>query len=251
MKGRAVMREGHRMREGIELHLDNRQIVSFVIGSLVVVGVVFSVGVLVGKQLAAGALTQAAEPGDPLAALDAKEKVRTGDGVIGTGEIPAPKPDALNYQRELTRPAPTVPAAEPPAPERPREAKAAEPAKELKPAKAVDEPPAKAPDVDEDEEPSRKEGLAAAFEKASSKAEGGGGGLTLQVASFPNRAEAEKLVSKLSAKGLSPYVVEADVPGKGRMFRVRAGAFASRTEAEEGIKAFKKVSALHAIIVNR
>lgn len=248
------MRDSHRMREGIDLHLDNRQIVSFVIGSLVVLGVVFSLGVLVGKQLAAGALTATSQPGDPLAAIDAKEKVRSADSVVGIGDLPEARPDALNYQRELTRPTPAVPAAEPAAKKEVKEAKASEPAKEAKEAKAEPAPekPAKAEPEEKREEPSRKEGLAAAFEKASGKAEGGSGGFTLQVASLPSRAEADKLVGKLSAKGLSsPHVVEADVPGKGRMYRVRVGSYATRADAEEGLKAFRKKSALPAIIANR
>lgn len=69
------MRDSHRIRDGFDLHLDNRQISAFVIGSLVVLGVVFSMGVMVGKQLASGAAQASAGPGDPLAAIDAKEKV--------------------------------------------------------------------------------------------------------------------------------------------------------------------------------
>jgi DedD protein len=45
------MRDSHRMKEKYDLSLDNRQIVSFLIGALVVLGSVFVLGVVVGKQL--------------------------------------------------------------------------------------------------------------------------------------------------------------------------------------------------------
>ncbi|MBI5543178.1 MAG: SPOR domain-containing protein [Deltaproteobacteria bacterium] len=250
------MRDSHRMRDGFDLHLDNRQIAAFVIGSLVVLGVVFSVGVLVGKQLAATASQGAAGPGDPLAAIDAKEKVRSPDLVQGVGEIPAPKSDApLTYQSELTKPAATRPAADAP-PTSPREPKGAAPKDKPEATKAVAETPEgvetdRKAEPDTKDEPGRREGLAAAFDKAGAKPEGEGGGLTLQVASLPTQPEANKLVGKLGAKGLSAYVVEADVPGKGHVFRVRVGHYATRADAEEGLKNFKKRSALPAIISNR
>ena len=46
------MRDENKLREKIELSLDNRQVVCLVIGSLVALAVVFVLGVMVGKQLA-------------------------------------------------------------------------------------------------------------------------------------------------------------------------------------------------------
>jgi len=255
------MRDSHRIREGFDLHLDNRQIAAFVIGSLVVLGVVFSMGVLVGKQLA-GATPGPAGPGDPLAAIDAKEKARAGDPVPAE---PAAKPDALTFQAELTKPAantvvePTKPAAEK---KDPKEAKepAKDPAKDEKVAdntdkkpdekKKPEEKPEKVADKPEKKETGEKK-LAAAFDKVAKGDGSGAGQYTLQVASLPTQEEADKLVAKLTAKGLTAYIFEADVPNKGHMFRVRSGAFATRGDAEEGLKFFKKRSALPAIISTR
>ena len=46
------MRDVHRMREKYDLSLDSRQVVSLLIGGIVVLGAVFVLGVLVGKKLA-------------------------------------------------------------------------------------------------------------------------------------------------------------------------------------------------------
>jgi len=213
------MRDTNRMRDHIELQLDNKQIVSFVIGSLVVLGVVFASGVLVGKQLATTNVPQdevaeeEAAPRDPLAAIDAKE---------------------LTYAEELTKPKAVDPVIEPtrdakaaPKPPKAEPEPKAEPAKKEAPKVAEPEKAAE-PAVEEPEK--RREGLAAAFDKASS---GKGGAFALQVASLPSRDAAEKTLKRLEKKGLEPYVVEADVPGKGRYYRVKIGSYASKSEADE------------------
>ncbi|MGC4114314.1 MAG: SPOR domain-containing protein [Myxococcales bacterium] len=256
------MRDSHRMHDGIDLHLDNRQIAAFVIASLVVAGAVFSVGVLVGKNLAVAAVGPA-KPGDALAAIDEKEKVRTGDAVTGTGGDPAAKPadPKLNFQAELTKPSTASPAIEPTkatakaeekAEPKKEEAKKEEPAKKDEVAKK-DEPAKKEEAAAKKEEPAKKkESLSAAFDKAAkADDEEAASGFTLQVASLPSKEEADKLVDRLSAKGLKPYIVEADVPGKGHVFRVRSGNYTSKEDAESGLKAFKKKSALPAIIANK
>ncbi len=246
------MRDSHRIRDGFDLHLDNRQISAFVIGSLVVLGVVFSMGVMVGKQLASGAAQASAGPGDPLAAIDAKEKVRTGEVPPPGADKPEEKAD-LTFQKELTKPG-ANPLIEP---TRPATGDKKEPEKkDEKPAAAdkKDEKPAaekKEEKKDEPEEKKDEKKLAAAFEKVAKGDGSGAGAYTLQVASFPTQEEADKLVTKLAAKGVQAYVFEADVAGKGRMYRVRTGAYATRSDAEEGLKKFKKKSALPAIIASK
>lgn len=256
------MRDPHRMKEGVDLRLDNRQIVSFVIGALVVLGVVFALGVLVGKQLAVSSMP-APSPGDPLALIDAKERVRAGaDSVTGTGELPPAKPEDLTFAAELTKtPKPGTSPVEPTRSAEPA-AKASEgsrnnrdrvPKPADKPAdKAAEKPgekPAEKTSAKGDDQPKRTEGLAAAFDRAASKA-GGDGQYCLQVASLPSREEAEKLSSKLAAKGFAARVMEADPAGKGHVYRVRVGFYATREEAEAALKAFKKKSNLQAIITS-
>jgi DedD protein len=95
-------------KERIELSLDGRQIASIVVGALVLLGVVFVLGLNLGRQLASRQLEAAR--GDALAALDR----------------PPPAPaapisdDALTFHDRLTRdrapPAEEQPARPPPAP---------------------------------------------------------------------------------------------------------------------------------------
>jgi cell division septation protein DedD len=234
------MREAHGLREKIELQLDNRQIVSFVIGSLVVLGVVFALGVMVGKQLA----TAAVEPPkseDPLATIDAKEQVRAVPASVqGTGELQKSKEVGLSFADELTKAKPANPLAEPMR-SGPSPAPRADPKPEAKP---EPRPPPAAP-----EPAKRKGGLAGAFEKAALKPSPGEG-FSLQVSSFPSRADAAKVVTQLSDKGFNPYIAEADVAGKGHLFRVRIGPYPSRDAAEGALQALKKKSALPAIIIS-
>lgn len=63
------MRDAHRMKEKLDVSLDNRQIVSLLIAGIIVMGAVFVLGVVVGKKLAGNA--QAASAPDLLSALDA------------------------------------------------------------------------------------------------------------------------------------------------------------------------------------
>ncbi len=58
-----------------------------------------------------------------------------------------------------------------------------------------------------------------------------GGMFTLQVASYREKGEADALADRLSQKGYGAFVVPADVPGKGKWFRVRVGEFRTKREA--------------------
>src|SRR5512138_2240468 len=85
-----------RPKEKLELSLDGRQIASIVVGALVLLGVVFVLGLNVGKQIAARQ-AEAALPGD-LEALD---------------HAPAPaapaKPEPLTFHDRLTKETPPPP----------------------------------------------------------------------------------------------------------------------------------------------
>jgi len=56
---------------------------------------------------------------------------------------------------------------------------------------------------------------------------------TLQFKASPTRAEAEEEVRQLRAKNIPAYIVKSDVPGKGVFYRVRAGVFSNRTDANK------------------
>jgi cell division septation protein DedD len=55
--------------------------------------------------------------------------------------------------------------------------------------------------------------------------------VSLQAASFPNQAAANAFSERLARAGVPAYVVAADIPKRGRWYRVRAGKFATAEEA--------------------
>jgi len=56
---------------------------------------------------------------------------------------------------------------------------------------------------------------------------------TVQIKASPTRAAAEEEVRQLKAQNISAYIVKSDVPGKGVFYRVRAGVFSSRNDANK------------------
>src|SRR5215471_5078957 len=84
---------------------------------------------------------------------------------------------------------------------------------------------------------------------ASTQPASGGAGqssgakMTLQAASFPSENSARQFQDKLVKAGLPAYVVAADIPHRGRWYRVRAGKFASQEEAHQAAESFRKQAA--------
>ncbi len=66
--------------------------------------------------------------------------------------------------------------------------------------------------------------------------------LTLQVKAAQEKAEADAFVAALRRAGFEPHVILADVPGKGRFYRVRVGRFESMPEAREFQRKYKALS---------
>jgi len=181
-----------RPRDELQLSLDGRKVASVVVGALVILGVVFVLGLNVGKQLA---LRQVAA--DPAGDLDALDRAPAAQ--------PPAKEEPLTFHEELTKgtppaapaaavPVPAPPAAPAAAPAAPAAAPAAPAAARAFPSTPPEEP------------------------------------WTVQLAASQDRADAERAAARFSALG--PRVEEADVPGKGRFWRVRVGAFATREAAE-------------------
>ncbi|MFH1625432.1 MAG: SPOR domain-containing protein [Pseudomonadota bacterium] len=70
------------------------------------------------------------------------------------------------------------------------------------------------------------------FKKENERA-GSPNGYTLQVGSFQNKEQAEKLANKLKRKGYEVYVVSSNIPMKGVWHRVRVGHFETLQEAKK------------------
>jgi DedD protein len=188
-------------RERFELSLDGRHVASIVAGALVLLAVVFVLGMNVGKQIA---LRQAERP--PAGDLEALDHAPA---------PPAPvKDEALTFHDRLTKdaPAPLPPAPAPsPAPTQPSTATSP-------PAAIANATPAPAPTPPA--APPPKPSPAKPW--------------TVQLAAAQERAEAERIAARFPA--LNPRIEEAEVPGKGRFWRVRVGGFDTRDAAERYLR---------------
>ncbi len=245
------MRDSHRLKEKYELSLDNRQIVSITVASLVVLGGVFMLGVVVGKKLSAeNAALTAAPSTDLLGQLDKK-----------TDALENVKADAaLTFQDELTRKTPTL-IADPPVVkpvEKPVVAEAPkveEPKVEVAVAPKADEP--KLAETPKSEPVATRTvdaggGLKEAFGRAqrTPTETAPDGSWTLQLSAYQDKAEADRFAAGLRDKGYAPYIVEAAIPGKGTWFRVRMGRFGSRDAASRYMDDFRRETALNAIVTS-
>jgi cell division septation protein DedD len=267
------MRDTHRMREKYDLSLDSRQVVSLLIGGIVVLGAVFVLGVLVGKKLAGTPHTDHAP--DLLTALDHKS-----DALERARAAPP-----LTFQEELTKPASAAPAAiRPPAAAAPAAtppvstttaSTAASPAASAPPAskpatvaRAAAVPVTTAPETKPERktEPEKKadpvratpaESVATRSTPAAAHpapkvpdATSAAGAFTLQLGASPNRDDAERQASRLREKGYAPYIVSAEVPGKGTWYRVRMGSFPTKDAATRYLQDFKRETQAEAFVAS-
>lgn len=230
------MREQH-PSERFTLSLDARQIAGVVGGALIVLVAVFALGATFGRQLAIA-------PPPPPPAPDIA-RLETPEAAAQASNAPR-----YTYAELLAKPDPTpvVTAKAPPKPEKPPEpAPAPTPAPvDPVPAAAVTPTPAPAPATPAPvaaatPEPTKAAPAPVAAAKLPAPPAGAttAGKFAVQLGATPDAAEAQKIVQKLQDAGFTPYVVEVDVPGKGRFHRIRSGAFATREEADKHLRSTK------------
>ncbi|AGC45765.1 adventurous gliding motility protein AgmI [Myxococcus stipitatus DSM 14675] len=75
-----------------------------------------------------------------------------------------------------------------------------------------------------------------------------GGAFTLQLSAFQDKQEADRFVARLRDRGYAPYIVSAEVVGKGTWYRVRMGTFASKDAAARYLSDFKRETQLDAFV---
>ncbi len=200
-----------RSREKFEVSLDGRQVASIVVGALVILGVVFVLGLNVGKQIGMRQAEVAVAPGDldaldraPAPAPAAKEPLTFHERLTKETPAPPPPPDSAPAAPPTPPPAPApAPSATPTATAPPTDAPAPAPAPRPVESAPPAEPPADRP-------------------------------WTVQLAAAQDRAEAERTAARFSS--LNPRIEAAEVPGKGRFYRVRVGAFETKQAAERYLK---------------
>jgi cell division septation protein DedD len=95
--------------------------------------------------------------------------------------------------------------------------------------------------------------MASALPKRASGAlapPGSEGAYTLQVVSYDAREPAEAFAATLRSRGHKAFVAAAEVPGRGRSFRVRVGPFTTRREAESYQAQFELDEHMHSLVVS-
>ena len=261
-------------RDKIEVRLDNRQVFFLFFGSALCACMLFVLGVIVGKRLESRGRAAIPEVQDPLAVLD---RVNSPSG-SGAGAANArPEPAALTFPKALigssvkVRSAPTM-AIHPAAPALPVASPAAVP-KALPPPKAVPLPraPASAPKLPSIAATPKSVAVASVrlaalpapkpaalwaapavvpTAPAIPAALAAKGKFTLVLSSFPERGEADAFAKRFAAQGAYVAVAET-TPGKGSLYRVRVGNYASAQEASAAKTAFEKQTSVIAYIAGR
>jgi DedD protein len=281
------MRDTHRMREKYDLSLDSRQVVSLLIGGIVVLGAVFVLGVLVGKKLAGTPRDDHAP--DLLTALDHKsdalERARAAPPLTFQEELtrpvastptvvarvpsatppPTPASSTAPTVARMTAPAATAPTSATPAAAAPTASKPAPPVRAaavpVTTAAVTEAKPERKPDVEKKAEPAARppppesvatRSAAAAAHPAPKvpEATSATGAFTLQLGASLNRDDAERQAARLREKGYAPYIVTAEVPGKGTWYRVRMGSFPSKDAATRYLQDFKRETQAEAFVAS-
>lgn len=248
-------REPELYKDKVEVALDGRQIFYLFFGGAVIVGLVFVLGVFVGRRVEARshvdhARTQAAT--DPLAALDNLESVKPNISFQGTlTGTPATSDVEKKIEQRVKEPKPekkTDKAEKKPEkkPERKPEAKAdtkleaklakPEPEAVSKPEKKIEKKIERKPERPA-VEPANPDVITQVDQKPEqkpvTKPDEVKPRFTLQLSSFQDRAEADTFLSSVKAAGYHAYVTEAAVSGKGTFYRVRLGRYGTMEAANE------------------
>jgi cell division septation protein DedD len=249
-------------QDRLELKLDNRQVFFLFFGSAVVACMLFVLGVMVGKRIESRGQADAAPVTDPLAALDRARQPPP--GVAAPAELSFPN-RLIKAPAPLAAPKPAKPAAPklaklaPP----PVQPAAPAPAAPPKPLATAPKPVAAAPVKPLAAAPrplaaTAPKPLAAAPKPLAAApkpvavppaeaAKPVKGKYTLQLSTFVTAAEAAAFAGKYPGA----FVIEGDVPGKGNVFRVRYGNFASYTDATSAKETFEKQHNMIALIAAR
>ena len=226
-------REPELYKDKIEVNLDGRHIFYLFFGGSVLVGLVFVLGVMVGRRVEArghvdSARTQAAA--DPLAALDNLESEgkpslsfhsALASGTHGTSEVER----AIDERTEAGKPS--------------------KPNK--RPAESKDDKPVVTPEPAAGNANKAKPDAAAQAD-GNAKKPPEKSRFTLQLSSFQDKQEAQSFLSSVRAAGYQAYVTEAEVNGKGTFYRVRLGNYRSLDAANDAKsdveKALKKTASV-------
>ena len=203
-------REPEFYKDKIEVSLDGRQIFYLFFGGAAIAGLVFVIGVMVGRRIEARSHLDRAETqpaSDPLAVLDRLEAADnlSFHGAIAGNQAPTDVEKAIG---ELAKTNAKPEAAKP-------EAKT-----DAKPEAKTNAKSEAKTDAKTTGQPNAKAG------EAKSR-------FTLQLSSFQDKKEAEVFLTAIKNAGYDPTLTEANVNGQGTFYRVRLGSYRSLDAAND------------------
>lgn len=251
------MREDRKGADGVELVLDNRQVFLLFFASAVILSLVFTLGVVVGKRVERRAAPSS--PTDPLTLLDQMggqdkedENLTFHEALTGEkngGPATAPKPEKGTDEGKGEPPPGPPPAEDKPAPaQEPSKslaqgpAKAAQPAKPEKTEKTEKPALAKAKRAKTSQKPKNQQ------QQDSEPKQAEAASYSLQLSSFQDKHEAELFMKKLRDSGMKPFMVPTTIPGRGVWFRVRLGRYTSWDEALAAKQEFERTQKIIAYV---
>lgn len=211
------MRDASRIRERRETTSSRNPMIWSALGAIMVLALTFSLGMMVGKKTTENAFT--APAGLTLAEIEEarsmREDLKFYRSLTEANKVAVKEP-LVDPQPAPTESAPTKPA------------DLAMTAQEEKPSQTAPVPEASAQEA----QPSIRSALSRLSQtNQPEQAVISTGGYTVQVSSFPSLEEAEAYQSTLVRKGYSPYIVSANLPGRGTWFRVRMGHYSEKDKA--------------------
>lgn len=78
---------------------------------------------------------------------------------------------------------------------------------------------------------------------------GESGRYSVQIGSYPQLDEATRIVERWKGKGYPAYLMIADIPDRGRWYRVRIGGFGTREDAAKYLGEFSSKEGVEALVV--
>lgn len=263
-----MSRETELYKDKIEVSLDGRQIFYLFFGGAVIVGMVFVLGVMVGRRVEARGHVERAHVEatvDPLAALD---RLEGGGGLSFQGALRGSEPPVADVDKQIAEMAaakkPELKKAEPkpeakiePKPEAKNdEPKVEKKSEEPKPEKKAEQKKAEDKKLDEKKSDDKKVEAKADKAKAekpekSEKSDEAKSEkkqkFTLQLSSFKDKDEAQAFLDQVKADGFAATMTKADVDGK-QFYRVRMGTYSSVDAANDAKAEFEKAAKKSALV---
>ncbi|HEY5945704.1 MAG TPA: SPOR domain-containing protein [Kofleriaceae bacterium] len=274
-----MSREAELYKDKIEVSLDGRQIFYLFFGGAVIVGLVFVLGVMVGRRVEARGHTDRARVAatvDPLAALDRLEggsglsfqgSLRGADGPVSDVEktiAAMPNKDDKKANKKAEEPKLEKKAEEPKVEKKVESAKLDDKKagdkkaddKKVESAKAEDKKaedkkaePAKVEKKDEAKKVEAKvEKKDEPKKDEPKKDEPAKAKYTLQLSSFQDKGEAQAYLDSIKNAGFSAYVTEGAVDGK-QYFRVRMGSYKTMEAANDAKAELEKSTKKSAVVM--